>query len=478
VQIFGTNFDPESCGCIPWVSFGSIEYVSNTQVNVYYSENMAVGSYQIELETELGYYSNQATFTINGDPTPWISSISPATWTAGTTVQVNIYGSGFGTSPTLMISCCGIDSYPLTYVSDGLITANVTVDPYAPTENVTLTVVSNGYYGLGFVPQNQGQSNQGNAQAQVQNCLAPTLYVTGNGAQISVGQTVYVSAAPQMPAISASLTLPPPCVPTGTATFQLTTSYTVGGSAYPSQGPATLAANQVFSVPTSPFYGGQATITWAYNGASGTPFGFYILGVNPDRGTVQAALGGSGWPVNIGIHESGLQQFDPATGMLPKKDYAGGYGVMQLTIPAPTEDQKWNWQSNVAVGVAHLQANMSSGLSWLQSQQQQWSTWNQQNPNQLVGLAVDYWEGSCCIFSMQGTGTYTYDVAIGLKQYAGAPLPWGNFLSWYTNVPVGTTPYWSVSTANGVATDIVYQFATCYSLASCQYSGAGYPLGN
>jgi len=34
-------------------------------------------------------------------------------------------------------------------------------------------VVSNGYYGLGFVPQNQGQSNQGNAQAQVQ--AAPPL---------------------------------------------------------------------------------------------------------------------------------------------------------------------------------------------------------------------------------------------------------------------------------------------------------------
>lgn len=78
---------------------------------------------------------------------------------------------------------------------------------------------------------------------------------------------------------------------------------------------------------------------------------------------------------------------------------------------------------------------------------------------------------------MKGTGTYTYDVAIGLKMYAGAPTPYGNFISWHnTDLPAGTNPFWLISPSNSVNTDIVYQFATCYSLANCQHSGAGYPV--
>jgi hypothetical protein len=123
-----------------------------------------------------------------------------------------------------------------------------------------------------------------------------------------------------------------------------------------------------------------------------------------------------------------------------------------------------------------LATDMSSGYSFWQSQLQQWSSWNQQHPGSQVAAASDYWEGNCCVFSMQGSGTYTYDVAIGLKQYAGAAV---NFISWYNvNLPAGTIPYWSYNPQNSVAQDIVYQFCTCSSLSTCQHSGAGYPLKN
>jgi hypothetical protein len=344
-------------------------------------------------------------------------------------------------------------------------------------------VVATGYGGQNFQAGQQGGSSQGSATVPVTNC-SPNLYVANNGSQISAGQGVSITSAPQMPAISVSLVAPVPCaLPTGTAAFGLSTSYPGGSYSWPSPPPEYLTASQPVSLPASPFYGGYATINWTYNGASMPPFNFTIQGGQLDTSAVQGFLGG-GWASNIGMHESGLQQFalDGNNNWMPIKDYAGGFGIMQLTNPAPTVDQQWNWQSNATVGQALLATDLANALNFYSNQIGQWNAWNNNNPGSYVPPEYDYWAGGCCVFSMRGTGTTTYDVAIGLKRYAAGYIG-GNFLSWNLTPGQGINQYWlcqpsySYTNANGqlvVVDDIVYQFASCDSASDCQHSGSGY----
>jgi hypothetical protein len=478
IGVYGSNLDWDDASCGPvTVSFGTCYWASDTQVNIQYDDSLGIGTYQISITNDVGASSNSVPFTITGDSTPSVS-LSNAAWPSPGTTAFSITGSGFGTSPTVTLSDTSIGlSY--TPVSDSLINASVTV-PSGRSEGVTVTVASSGYNGQGFQAGQQGNSNSGTAQATVTSCSYPNLYVTytvngGSPTQISPGGTIYVTADPYMPAISAVATPVIPCAAlSGTVSYQLSTADNGGSYGFPSPPPSTLAANQTFSVPTSPFYGGSATISWTYNGTAEPSFTFNILGYNPPTATIQAAL--SGWGVNIGIHESRLQQFSGSPGP-PLQTYGGGngYGVMQLdTTPGATEDQRWNWQSNISAGQSLLAAQMSIGSTNWQTQRQQWMDWNNVPGNPQVGPANDYWEGSCCVFSMQGTGTYTYDVASGLKNYAG-----GNyFISWF-NVG-GGTPYWTFNTSYGTHPDIVYEFCNCGSLATCDgaTNGSGHQVTN
>jgi hypothetical protein len=74
-----------------------------------------------------------------------------------------------------------------------------------------------------------------------------------------------------------------------------------------------------------------------------------------------------------------------------------------------------------------------------------------------------------------------YDVAVGLKQYAGASGsgPYGNFISWNNTNP-SVVPFWSINPATSSGTaDIVYEFYNCGSLATCQAAigGTGHVVG-
>jgi hypothetical protein len=78
-----------------------------------------------------------------------------------------------------------------------------------------------------------------------------------------------------------------------------------------------------------------------------------ILGNNPSRAEVNAALGG--FPAtNIACLESGktLGQFNMDG--LPKFGAPNGYGIMQVDNPPVSEDGIWNWRVNVAEGLAIL----------------------------------------------------------------------------------------------------------------------------
>lgn len=91
-------------------------------------------------------------------------------------------GTSLSITGTGIDNCDGINNCLVTNASDTGMTVAVAVDANAPNETVTVTVASNGYWGYGFLPQQQGQSNQGNAQAQVQAIQA--------GIQISGAQSV------------------------------------------------------------------------------------------------------------------------------------------------------------------------------------------------------------------------------------------------------------------------------------------------
>ena len=55
-----------------------------------------------------------------------------------------------------------------------------------------------------------------------------------------------------------------------------------------------------------------------------------------------------------------MQQFvasvDSGVGPCPKwsADNLGGVGIMQITVPRPTDDQVWNWRANMAAGIQKL----------------------------------------------------------------------------------------------------------------------------
>jgi hypothetical protein len=77
--------------------------------------NATTGSQNVTLTTRFGT-SNAAPFSI-GDPTPIITSISPNSWNAGTSIQVTITGHGFGTNPSLTITGPGVSGYSTGAVS-------------------------------------------------------------------------------------------------------------------------------------------------------------------------------------------------------------------------------------------------------------------------------------------------------------------------------------------------------------------------
>ena len=106
--------------------------------------------------------------------------------------------------------------------------------------------------------------------------------------------------------------------------------------------------------------GGDLTITVSADLATGCyekiSKGLKIRGVNPARHEINAACGVVALQ-KICCRESGRRQFDAVaeTGAsncpLFSGDGLGGVGLMQITNPAPTEDDHWDWRANINHGV-------------------------------------------------------------------------------------------------------------------------------
>ena len=79
-----------------------------------------------------------------------------------------------------------------------------------------------------------------------------------------------------------------------------------------------------------------------------------VLGQNPSRAEIEAALGNDPILTQIACTESNFRQFASSPG-LPNvgSDRRGsmGFGVMQLTEPPATDDEIWDWRLNVVGGM-------------------------------------------------------------------------------------------------------------------------------
>ena len=120
------------------------------------------------------------------------------------------------------------------------------------------------------------------------------------------------------------------------------------------------------------FIGGDMTVFWradvrGYQLTGKTlPGALHVYGENPTKATVRAAFGDDSFYTAMAYQESRYNQFrnSTAAGTLNVYDAgpftvlrAGdeGYGIGQLTsAPIPSRDMLWNWRSNVAEAIRHL----------------------------------------------------------------------------------------------------------------------------
>ncbi len=73
---------------------------------------------------------------------------------------------------------------------------------------------------------------------------------------------------------------------------------------------------------------------------------------------------------------------------------------------------------------------------------------------------------------MRGSGVYCFGDAIAMKRVAGAPQgsnDCGDYICW-DNVNQGVAPHWAFFKANGQNYDIVGEFCSCGTPATCQHN--------
>jgi hypothetical protein len=84
-------------------------------------------------------------------------------------------------------------------------------------------------------------------------------------------------------------------------------------------------------------------------------------------------------------HESHGKHFN-AQGE-PVKSFDNGYGMAQLTTPAPTYDQVWNWKKNIDAGLVLFGQKRSAAVAYLSQSSRSYTT------DQLKYETVCRWNG-------------------------------------------------------------------------------------
>ncbi len=199
--------------------------------------------------------------------------------------------------------------------------------------------------------------------------------------------------------------------------------------------------------------GGKATVSWKINDAQAGSISFSILGSQPDRQTVinyittQVSGNSRLWfTPYVAMHEStqgtlsGPTQFcDKTSGYslctsttdgYPLRAADNGFGIMQLTNPAPTCDQLWNWKKNCDEGVRRLSTLATNAWNWMNSANLNSNgkpTGQRLQARQDTGhdVPVPTDTEANCVFA-DGTARIIED-AVAMKMYNGATA---NFCAW------------------------------------------------
>jgi hypothetical protein len=133
--------------------------------------------------------------------------------------------------------------------------------------------------------------------------------------------------------------------------------------------------------------GGQLTVR--VTGPGGTnSVTVKIIGTNPSSAAILAFLAAQ--PDSRGFdailqHESGMKHFN-AQGD-PIKSFDNGFGICQLTSPAPTYEQVWNWKLNIVGGLALFATKRASANAYLSQGGRAFTQ------DQLIREAVCRWNG-------------------------------------------------------------------------------------
>ena len=314
-------------------------------VNYQIANNASTGAQNLTLTTRFGT-SPPAQLSI-GDATPNISSVAPSVWPAAATTQFTIQGTGFGTNPAMTITGNGITAYQITGTpSDTSITAQVTIDPNAPSGSATVTVTSQGYGGSGFINTNPGQKSQSPSYSvSVQAAPVQIKWGTDCGTATQIQSPMRVLAGQKITLIA--------CIGQSAAAYPNWTLpqgiwITGGFEVAPDQSSGQEAADPLTDLPTLTFYfvdsGNTWSVTCTNGGSAPGSVQFQVAGptaptlstaqegwvaVFPVQGTATPtlALAGLPAPAQVGSGQEGVI-FQAATP--PPSWPAGSYSWVQL----------------------------------------------------------------------------------------------------------------------------------------------------
>jgi hypothetical protein len=145
------------------------------------------------------------------------------------------------------------------------------------------------------------------------------------------------------------------------------------GPPFPRQVLNGISRGGAFDVRFTEIQGGGVTIRVKARVAGGEVVGerngLRIVGTNPQYPQLTQALASRTFRALV-WHESRGRQFlgtaNGGTSRCPlfSADRLGGVGLMQLTRPAPTREQVWNWRANVAAGLALFQVKMQAARAF------------------------------------------------------------------------------------------------------------------
>lgn len=113
-----------------------------------------------------------------------------------------------------------------------------------------------------------------------------------------------------------------------------------------------------------------------------------VTGTNPsatELSTYLSSRPGSGGFDAIIEHETHGRQFDRHGD--PVRSFDGGYGMCQLTTPAPSLEQCWNWKLNVDGGLALFAQKRNAAIAYLSQSNRTYTD------SQLQHEAVARWNG-------------------------------------------------------------------------------------